>query len=314
MWVDKDTYKWFPMKQVEGNIYSADITGTWASKKNIIFTKVKATSIFDVDVEKRWGSVDAQTADLTIPAQSANTDCFKITGNQGDGKAIGKWVKYPFDTFTVTLDAVSYKSAVDKETNGFTGGKVSVGGVVHTSAVTNTYSDPTTVTATAVCNEGYQFAGWYSDSDCINNVADNAELSILVNSSVHYYAKFVKSSTKVMYFDPNDNWTYNKNERFAAYVYEKSTGDGKWYSMTEDASRNCYTFTMDASGKYDRIIFSRMNGSTTENSWNNEWNRTPGTHGGNVEGIAIPTDGTNCFVQGTENNGWDNCGGSWTTK
>lgn len=117
-----------------------------------------------------------------------------------------------------------------------------------------------------------------------------------------------------MYFVPNTNWTTNKNERFAAYVYEKSTGDGKWYSMTEDAAHTCYTFTMDASGKYDRIIFSRMNGSTTENSWDNEWNRTPGTHGGKVEGIAIPTDGTNCFVQGTENNGWDNCGGSWSTK
>ena len=212
------------------------------------------------------------------------------------------------------LDAVSYDSANTKETNGFTGGKVSVGGVVHTSAVTNTYSDPTTVTATAVCNEGYQFAGWYSDSDCIHKVAGNAELSISVNSSVHYYAKFVKSSTKVMYFVPNTNWTKNKNERFAAYVYEKSTGDGKWYSMTEDASHNCYTFTMDASGKYDRIIFSRMNGSTTENSWDNEWNRTPGTHGSSIDGLTIPTDGKNCFVQGTENNGWDNCGGSWSTK
>ena len=307
MWVDNNTYKWFPMKQVEGNIYSADITGTWTSVTNIIFTKMN-TGVWD-----DWNGKRAQTVDETIPNDGRN--CFKITGNTGEGNtATGTWVKYPFDTFTVALDAVSYDSAGSKETNGFTGGKVSVGGVVHTSAVTNTYSDPTTVTATAVCNEGYQFAGWYSDSDCINKVADNAELSISVNSSVHYYAKFVKSSTKVMYFVPNTNWTKNKNERFAAYVYEKSTGDGKWYSMTEDAAHTCYTFTMDASGKYDRIIFSRMNGSTTENSWDNEWNRTPGTHGGKVEGIAIPTDGTNCFVQGTGNNGWDNCGGSWTTK
>lgn len=307
MWVDNNTYKWFPMKQVEGNIYSADITGTWTSVTNIIFTKMN-TGVWD-----DWDGKRAQTVDETIPNDGRN--CFKITGNTGEGNtATGTWIKYPFDTFTVVLDAVSYDSAGSKETNGFTGGKVSVGGVVHTSPVTNTYSDPTTVQATAVCNEGYQFAGWYSDSDCINKVADNAELSISVNSSVHYYAKFVKSSTKVMYFVPNTNWTTNKNERFAAYVYEKSTGDGKWYSMTEDASHNCYTFTMDASGKYDRIIFSRMNGSTTENSWDNEWNRTPGTHGGKVEGIAIPTDGTNCFVQGTENNGWDDCGGSWSTK
>lgn len=309
VWTDGKDPMWFDLSQEDGDVYRVELTAEAKSWSNVIFVKMKPNT-----TDNEWKYSDAQTADLKIQAQSAGTDCFKITGKQDDGKAIGKWVKYPFDTFTVTLDAVSYKSAVDKETNGFTGGKVNIGGVVHTSAVTNTYSDQTTVTATAVCNEGYQFAGWYSDSDCIHKVADNAELSISVNSSIHYYAKFVKSSTKVMYFDPNTNWTKNKNERFAAYVYEKSTGDGKWYSMTEDASRNCYTFTMDASGKYDRIIFSRMNGNTTENSWDNEWNRTPGTHGGKVEGIAIPTDGTNCFVQGTENNGWDNCGGSWTTK
>lgn len=301
--------QWFDLSQEDGDVYRVELTAEATSWSNIIFVKMKPNT-----TGNNWDNKDAQTEDLKIQPQSANTDCFKITGNQSEGKATGTWVKYPFDTFTVALDAVSYDSAGSKETNGFTGGKVSVGGVVHTSAVTNTYSDPTTVTATAVCNEGYQFAGWYSDSDCINKVAGNAELSISVNSSVHYYAKFVKSSTKVMYFVPNTNWTKNKNERFAAYVYEKSTGDGKWYSMTEDAAHTCYTFTMDASGKYDRIIFSRMNGSTTENSWDNEWNRTPGTHGGNVEGIAIPTDGTNCFVQETENNGWDNCGGSWTTK
>ena len=301
--------QWFDLSQEDGDVYRVELTAEATSWSNIIFVKMKPNT-----TGNNWDNKDAQTEDLKIQPQSANTDCFKITGNQSEGKATGTWVKYPFDTFTVALDAVSYDSAGSKETNGFTGGKVSVGGVVHTSAVTNTYSDPTTVTATAVCNEGYQFAGWYSDSDCINKVAGNAELSISVNSSVHYYAKFVKSSTKVMYFVPNTNWTKNKNERFAAYVYEKSTGDGKWYSMTEDAAHTCYTFTMDASGKYDRIIFSRMNGSTTENSWDNEWNRTPGTHGGNVEGIAIPTDGTNCFVQGTENNSWDNCGGSWTTK
>lgn len=301
--------QWFDLSQEDGDVYRVELTAEATSWSNIIFVKMKPNT-----TGNNWDNKDAQTEDLKIQPQLANTDCFKITGNQSEGKAIGTWVKYPFDTFTVALDAVSYDSAGSKETNGFTGGKVSVGGVVHTSAVTNTYSDPTTVTATAVCNEGYQFAGWYSDSDCINKVAGNAELSISVNSSVHYYAKFVKSSTKVMYFVPNTNWTKNKNERFAAYVYEKSTGDGKWYSMTEDAAHTCYTFTMDASGKYDRIIFSRMNGSTTENSWDNEWNRTPGTHGGKVEGIAIPTDGTNCFVQATGNNGWDNCGGSWTTK
>ncbi len=307
MWVDKDTYTWFEMKQVEGNIYSADITGTWASKKNIIFTKVKATSIFDVDVDKRWGSVDAQTKDLTIPAQSDNTDCFKITGNQGDGKAIGTWVKYPFDTFTVALDAVSYDSSGAKETNGFAGGKVSVGGVVHTSAVTNTYPAQTTVTATAVCNEGYQFAGWFSDSDCINNVANNAELSISVNSSVHYYAKFVKSETKTYYFMPSDDWKKD-GARFAAYVHNSTNNDYKWYSMTYDKALSCYSFTLTLSDGYNEVIFYRMNGSNTDNKLDNKWNQTPGNNSGYE---SLPTDGKNCYKL---NNGWDNCGGSWTTK
>lgn len=310
------TSHWFDMTLVEGNVYKAEITNesdyNWISCENYIFVKMKNTSDNSYDSKNKWNNKLVQTEDIV--GRDSGCNCYVITSSGNTDKASGKWATYPFASYEVVLDAVSYKSAGSKETNGFTGGKVSVGGVVHTSAVTNTYSDPTTVTATAVCNEGYQFAGWYSDSDCIHKVADNAELSISVNSSVHYYAKFVKSSTKVMYFDPNTNWTTNKNERFAAYVYEKSTGDGKWYSMTEDASHNCYTFTMDASGKYDMIIFSRMNGNTTENSWDNEWNRTPGAHGGKVEGIAIPTDGTNCFVQATGNDGWDNCGGSWTTK
>lgn len=307
MWVNSNTYIWFPMKQVEGNIYSADITGTWASKKNIIFTKVKATSIFDIDVKERWKSVDAQTTDLEIQPQSANTDCFKITDKQGDGKAIGEWVKYPFDTFTVTLDAVSYDSAGSPETNGFTGGKVSVGGVVHTSAVTNTYPDQTTVTATAVCNEGYQFAGWFSDSDCINNVANNAELSILVNSPIHYYAKFIKSETKTYYFMPSDNWK-SDGARFAAYVHNSTKGDnnGSWCNMSYDEALSCYSFALTASDGYNEVIFCRMKGSPKENKWENCLQQVPASYSGYV---SLPTDGKNCYELNSDGNG-----GSWITK
>ena len=93
MWVDNNTYKWFPMKQVEGNIYSADITGTWTSVTNIIFTKMN-TGVWD-----DWDGKRAQTVDETIPNDGRN--CFKITGNTGEGNtATGTWIKYPFDTFT----------------------------------------------------------------------------------------------------------------------------------------------------------------------------------------------------------------------
>lgn len=229
--------------------------------------------------ENKWDYKKAQTGNLTIPPQSDGTDCFKI--------ATDKWVKYPFDTFTVVLDAVSYDSAGSPETNGFTGGKVSVGGVEHTSAVTNTYPAQTTVTATAVCNEGYQFAGWFSDSDCINNVANNAELSISVNSSVHYYAKFIKSETKTYYFMPSDDWKKD-GARFAAYVHNSSKDTSKWYSMTYDKALSCYSFTLTLSDGYNEVIFYRMNGSNTDNKLDNKWNQTPGNNSGYE---SLPTDG-----------------------
>lgn len=302
VWTDGKDPIWFDLSQEDGDVYRVELTAEAASWSNIIFAKMKSDS-----TENKWGNHDAQTEDLKIQPQSANTDCFKITDNQSEGKATGTWVKYPFDTFTVALDAVSYDSAGSKETNGFTGGKVSVGGVVHTSAVTNTYSDLTTVTATAVCNEGYQFAGWFSDSDCINKVANNAELSISVNSSVHYYAKFIKSETKTYYFMPSDDWKKD-GARFAAYVHNSTNNDYKWYSMTYDKALSCYSFTLTLSDGYNEVIFYRMNGSNTDNKLDNKWNQTPGNNSGYE---SLPTDGKNCYKL---NNGWDNCGGSWITK
>lgn len=300
VWTDGKDPMWFDLSQEDGDVYRVELTAEAKSWSNVIFVKMKPNT---TDNECKYS--DAQTADLKIQAQSAGTDCFKITGKQDDGKAIGKWVKYPFDTFTVTLDAVSYKSAVDKETNGFTGGKVNVGGVVHTSAVTNTYSDPTTVTATAACNEGYQFAGWYSDSDCIHKVADNAELSMSVNSSVHYYAKFVKSETKTYYFMPNDTWKKD-GARFAVYVHNSSNDTSEWYSMTYDEALSCYSFTLTVSDGYNEVIFCRMKGSPKENKWENCLQQVPASYSGYV---SLPTDGKNCYELNSDGNG-----GSWITK
>lgn len=300
VWTDGKDPMWFDLSQEDGDVYRVELTAEAKSWSNVIFVKMKPNT-----TDNEWKYSDAQTADLKIQAQSAGTDCFKITGKQDDGKAIGKWVKYPFDTFTVTLDAVSYKSAVDKETNGFTGGKVNVGGVVHTSAVTNTYSDPTTVTATAACNEGYQFAGWYSDSDCIHKVADNAELSMSVNSSVHYYAKFVKSETKTYYFMPNDTWKKD-GARFAVYVHNSSNDTSEWYSMTYDEALSCYSFTLTVSDGYNEVIFFRMKGSPKENKWENCLQQVPASYSGYV---SLPTDGKNCYELNSDGNG-----GSWITK
>lgn len=303
------TSHWFDMTLVEGNVYKAEIGNNseynWISCENYIFVKMKNTSDNSYDSNNKWNNKLVQTKDIV--GRDSGCNCYVITSSGDTDQASGKWATYPFASYEVVLDAVSYNSAGSKETNGFTGGKVSVGGVVHTSAVTNTYPDQTTVTATAVCNEGYQFAGWFSDSDCIHNVADNAELSISVNSSVHYYAKFIKSETKTYYFMPSDDWKKN-GARFVAYVHNSTNNDYKWYSMTYDKALSCYSFTLTLSDGYNEVIFYRMNGSNTDNKLDNKWNQTPGNNSGYE---SLPTDGKNCYKL---NNGWDNCGGSWTTK
>lgn len=303
------TSHWFDMTLVEGNVYKAEITNesdyNWISCENYIFVKMKNTSDNSYDSNNKWNNKLVQTKN--IEGRDSGCNCYVITSSGDKDQAFGKWTTYPFASYEVVLDAVSYKSAGSTETNGFTGGKVSVGGVVHTSAVTNTYSDPTTVTATAVCNEGYQFAGWYSDSDCIHKVADNAELSISVNSSVHYYAKFVKSETKTYYFMPNDTWKKD-GARFAVYVHNSSNDTSEWYSMTYDEALSCYSFTLTVSDGYNEVIFCRMKGSPKENKWENCLQQVPASYSGYV---SLPTDGKNCYKL---NNGWDNCGGSWITK
>lgn len=301
------TSHWFDMTLVEGNVYKAEITNesdyNWISCENYIFVKMKATSDNSYDSKNKWNNKLVQTKDIV--GRDSGCNCYVITSSGDTDKASGKWATYPFASYEVVLDAVSYDSAGSLETNGFTGGKVSVGGVVHKSAVTNTYSEPTTVTATAVCNEGYQFDGWYSDSDCINNVANNAELSILVNSPIHYYAKFIKSETKTYYFMPNDEWKKD-GARFAAYVHNSSKDTSKWYSMTYDEALSCYSFTLTLSDGYNEVIFCRMNGSTADNKWENCLQQVPASFKGYV---SLPTDGKNFYKLDSDGNG-----GSWTTK
>lgn len=305
------TSHWFEMTLVEGNVYKAEITNesdyNWISCENYIFVKMKNTSdnSYDHDPNHKWNNKLVQTKNIEVRDSGCN--CYVITSSGDTDQASGKWATYPFASYEVVLDAVSYDSAGSKETNGFTGGKVSVGGVVHTSAVTNPYPAQTTVTATAVCNEGYQFAGWFSDSDCINNVANNAELSILVNSPIHYYAKFIKSETKTYYFMPNDNWK-SDGARFAAYVHNSTKGDnnGSWYNMSYDEALSCYSFTLTASDGYNEVIFCRMKGSPKENKWENCLQQVPASYSGYV---SLPTDGKNCYELNSDGNG-----GSWITK
>ena len=126
-----------------------------------------------------------------------------------------------------------------------------------------------------------------------------------VNSSVHYYAKFVKSETKTYYFMPNDTWKKD-GARFAVYVHNSSNDTSEWYSMTYDEALSCYSFTLTVSDGYNEVIFCRMKGSPKENKWENCLQQVPASYSGYV---SLPTDGKNCYELNSDGNG-----GSWITK
>lgn len=162
-----------------------------------------------------------------------------------------------------------------------------------------------TVNLVATPNEGYTFAGWYTNSSCedkykVENASETASVTV-GSTNTTYYAKFVETENKnIIYLKPNSNWK-QASARFAIYLFVDDN-TYQWVSMTQVGSTGYYQAEIP-DGNWKNIIFVRMNGNTTDNNWNNKWNQT--------SDLTIPTDGTNCYAiaSGT----WDKGGGTWST-
>ena len=100
-----------------------------------------------------------------------------------------------------------------------------------------------------------------------------------------------------LYLKPNANWKVD-GARFAIYCWNNS--GNQWVSMTKSDTDGIYQGTVPSG--YSNIIFCRMNGSTTTNSWDNKWNQT--------NDLTIPTN-HNCYS--IAEGAWDNGSGSWST-
>ena len=103
-------------------------------------------------------------------------------------------------------------------------------------------------------------------------------------------------SAKTFYLQPSDNWLQG-SARFALYAFDSSSNT--WQDMTAvSGETNLYSATID--DKYTTVIFCRMNGATTTNSWDNKWNQT--------QDMTVQADKNLCVI-GSE---WDK-DGSWST-
>ena len=112
-----------------------------------------------------------------------------------------------------------------------------------------------------------------------------------------YHASLV-APKEYLYLKPNSNWT-QANARFAAYFF--GNGD-TWVSMTDSNSDGIYEVEVPDGG-YTKVIFVRMNPSTSVNNWDNKWNQTGD--------LTIPTDGKNLFT--VPSGAWDGSTSKWST-
>ncbi len=90
---------------------------------------------------------------------------------------------------------------------------------------------------------------------------DLAETSATITGGTTFYLN-------AKYWDASD-----ATERYAAYFCNGSS-TAKWYSASGPNADGYYYVTVDSGESHKNIIWCRMNGANTTNSWDNKWNQT----------------------------------------
>ena len=96
---------------------------------------------------------------------------------------------------------------------------------------------------------------------------------------------YVPTTDTTIYFVPNATWLAD-GARFAVYYWSTSnTSDNNWVDLIA-GDNGIYSATVPAG--YGNVIFCRMDGEATENTWDAKWNQT--------ENLYILESGENYFV------------------
>lgn len=196
-------------------------------------------------------------------------DTVTVTATPADGYHFKGWYDNNEDIYisndtTLTLNGIT--SDIDYTavfSNTYTVVvKAEDGGTVSSDDITigkeNEVTDGTTIELTVDVLDGYEFAGWYTDSGLI---AEDDVYEFVVTSDMTITAKF-NSLGKIVYFYNESDWTDVRIHAWetggAAYA-EWGSDEAKMTKVTEGVPENythdVYSFTFDASAKYDNVIF-----------------------------------------------------------
>ncbi len=294
------TAKWYSMSLVEGTIYKFTVDNG-ESHNNVIFCRMNPNN-----ATNDWGQKYNQTQDLTW---DGSKNLFTPNSIGADGNDTGVWSSYSDPGSSGGSSTVYLKGSFNnwEGTNVFTNGEC----VVSLSASTtyefkiqvgdDWYGNTGTITASVT---GWTFETKVNDNCKITTtVAGNYTFSWNSNTnklSVTYPTTDDDDDDtgdcKTLYLEPGTHWNHS-GARFAAYFYGGGSAE-TWVDMESSTCNGLFKVAVPNSA-YTNVIFVRMNGSTTENNWNDgtKWNQT----------TDLSISGTNNQFTITDANG----GGSW---
>lgn len=168
------------------------------------------------------------------------------------------------------------------------------------------------VTVKASANNGYKFAGWYTDEACKKPYfKENNNVSPItlnkVSKGITLYAKFELKTGVTFYLNDGGLWSGDK-AKLAAYVWDDN-GNKKWLEVSKTDYDNYYSFALD-NNQWKQVIFVRYDPSKNLNDfptkdWNGYvWNKT--------SDITIDYN-NNCYVITSSPNSGGSSTGYWMT-
>ncbi len=102
----------------------------------------------------------------------------------------------------------------------------------------------------------------------------------------------ISLNARTLYLQPTGN-TYGGwaegNERYAIYFFGDGSNTDGWISM-EKVANDASTYQATIDDKWPKVIFCRMNGTSTDNNWDNKWNQSADLI------LADAGEGNNCYT------------------
>lgn len=190
-----------------------------------------------------------------------------LEGTYGKTYLFGDTTMTEYNPVSVTLNPVSVNALGVTQSNGFTGGSITVDGNKYTTVKPLPYNSGSSFTATAAASGNYKFVGWYDNADCTGTaVSTNAALTVTLTENKIYYAKFVEKSTVRVYLKDStkDSWLNNDNP--CMKIEDKSTGtvytfiyddDNNWHADVSVNMNSC------------KLTRNKFDDSSTWNTWDN---------------------------------------------